>query len=39
MSIKTKTLNVHADSPDLRDRIYNPYPAVAGENLQCAALR
>jgi Papain family cysteine protease len=24
MSIKTKTLNVHADSPDFRDRIYNP---------------
>jgi hypothetical protein len=24
MSIKTKSLNVHADSPDLRDRFYNP---------------
>jgi hypothetical protein len=24
MSTKTKVLNIHADSPDLRDRIYNP---------------
>ena len=31
MSIKTKTLNVHADSPDLRDRIYNPTLRLLGK--------
>ena len=33
MSIKTKTLNVHADSPDLRDRIYNPNLRLLGKTL------
>ena len=33
MSIKTKTLNVHADSPDLRDRIYNPTLRLLGKTL------
>ena len=32
MSTKTKTLNVHADSPDLRDRIYNPTLRLLGKN-------
>src|SRR5678815_6131310 len=31
MSIKTKTLNVHADSPDLRDRIYSPTLRLLGK--------
>ena len=31
MSTKTKILNVHADSPDLRDRIYNPTLRLLGK--------
>ena len=31
MSITTKTLNVHADSPDLRDRIYSPTLRLLGK--------
>ena len=31
MSTKTKVLNVHADSPDLRDRIYNPTLRLPGK--------
>jgi hypothetical protein len=31
MSTKTKVLNVHADSPDLRDRIYNPTLRLLGK--------
>ena len=32
MSTKTKVLNVHADSPDLRDRIYNPTLRLPGKS-------
>ena len=39
MSITTKTLNVHADSPDLRDRIYSPTLRLLGKTYNARALR